>query len=82
LFDLPKLHADDIVINQHELSATASFVFADSVRFPLHISTHTLLRWVGDIDVEKIRSAILRRSPTLAELAASARTARRKKLMV
>jgi hypothetical protein len=79
---LPKLGADDIAVDQDDFTAIASFVFADGARFPLLISRHTLLSWKAGADQKEITEAIVARHQTLAQLAASARAAGKRKLRV
>ena len=80
--ELPTLHADDIVIDERDFCATASFAFADGSRLTLHITKQTLWRWAGDTESSRVRAAILERSAKLSQLAASARAAGKKKLLI
>ena len=79
---LPTLDANDIAIDEKDLQATASFAFADGSRLIIYITNQTLWRWARDTDASKISAAILERSALLARLAASARAAGKKKLVV
>ena len=79
---VPTLASSDIEVDERELSATATFIFPDGVRFPIVISKHTLNHWAGSGGVWEMRTAVLRRSATLAKLAAAARKVDRKKFKV
>jgi len=69
----PKLASGDIEVDERELTATATFIFPDGVRFPIVITKRTLNHWAGSGGPWEMRAAVLKRSSTLAKVAASAR---------
>ena len=79
---LPTLASDDIQINEAVLETIATFVFPDGMRFPVHITRHTLNNWVGPSNARDIRAAVLRRSATLARMAWSGRKDERRKIRI
>jgi len=78
----PTLASDDIQINEAVLETIATFVFPDGMRFPVHITRHTLNNWVGPSNTRDIRAAVLRRSATLARMAWSGRKDERRKIRI
>jgi hypothetical protein len=76
------LVSDDIQIDQTGLEAIATFVFPDGMRFPVHVTRHTLNNWLGHSNARDIRAAVLRRSATLARIAWSGRTDERRRIKI
>ena len=79
---LPTLASDDIHIDETRLEAIATFVFPDGMRFPVHITTHTLNNWAGHSNTWEIRAAVLSRSATLSRMAWSGRKDERRKIKI
>jgi hypothetical protein len=79
---LPTLASDDIHIDEARSEAIATFVFPDGLRFPVHITRHTLNNWTGRSDTWEIRVAVLRRSATLSKMAWSGRKDERSKIKI
>jgi len=79
---LPTLASDDIHIDEARLEAIATFVFSDGLRFPVHITTHTLNNWAGHSNTWEIRAAVLSRSATLSRMAWSGRKDERRKIKI
>ena len=79
---LPTLASDDIHIDEASLEAIATFVFPDGLRFPVHVTRHTLNNWAGHSDTWEIRAAVLRRSATLSRMAWYGRKDERRMIMI
>jgi len=79
---LPTLISADIQINEAGLETIATFVFPDGMRFPVHITSHTLNNWVGHSNARDIRAAVLRRSATLSRMAWFGRKDERRQIKI
>jgi len=79
---LPTLISDDVQINEAGLQAIGTFVFPDGMRFPVHITRHTLTNWVAHSNARDIRAAVLRRSATLSRMAWFGRKDERRQIKI
>jgi hypothetical protein len=72
---LPILIESQIVVDVEAAIVTASFLFDDGARFPVHIGWETLRSWAVTSHAYEIKATILEHCSMLAPLALKARAA-------